>query len=447
MNFKKISIIVITIISIFSFNNKVDAAQELTCFYNGNHDDDELFDKDQWLQFAVMFTQDNNGNQKYYYGYKANGIFGHVWYLTGEKQSGKGITREGLGKDVLIKYDSDGVYESCPKYNYVDYRDSDNTYFYITNEDIKQSSKIYRHSLTETKDYIATIHYMNSSTSYKENNNWVIGNRDNYTKSCLYAYINSDDTDFLPGTEYIQIDYNNDEIRVNSTINKSYELTKNQIIAYKHKVTDTREDGLAGLFEGFWNWASGNNSEYRDDTQEAYNIIQNKIGRESIEEQSDNMTTCPMKMYINIDKGTSGKHIDYKIKSNDSNDIELPLIQSATKGKDDADTVLTGIEYTSISKITNCSDIIPEEILKYIKTILNIIRIGVPIMIVALTMIDLSKSIFNGEEDMKKAKDKIIKRLIIAAAFFLVPTILKAFLDIVSFIWPSIDPTLCGIFD
>lgn len=94
----------------------------------------------------------------------------------------------------------------------------------------------------------------------------------------------------------------------------------------------------------------------------------------------------------------------------------------------------------------SCEELIGDELKGYIQQIVNIIKIVVPILLIVLGTIDFGKAIFvNDEGEMKKSQTKFIKRLIIAVAFFLVPTLLTLILNIAHNIWPSIEASLCGI--
>ena len=96
----------------------------------------------------------------------------------------------------------------------------------------------------------------------------------------------------------------------------------------------------------------------------------------------------------------------------------------------------------------DCEDIIGEKGVSILKTIKNIITIAIPILLVVLGSLDLIKAIFSNDDgEMKKAQSKLIKRVIIAVIILLAPIILKIILEIAHKIWPSIDASLCGIYD
>ena len=83
-----------------------------------------------------------------------------------------------------------------------------------------------------------------------------------------------------------------------------------------------------------------------------------------------------------------------------------------------------------------------------LKTGLNVIKIIVPIILIVLGSLDFAQAVFASNEDaIKKAQSKFVKRLIIAAVIFLIPSVLKVILQLANSIWGNIDPDFCGILD
>ena len=63
-------------------------------------------------------------------------------------------------------------------------------------------------------------------------------------------------------------------------------------------------------------------------------------------------------------------------------------------------------------------------ILVVAKNVVNVIRFGVPILLIVLGSIDLAKAVISSKDDeMKKAQGLLIKRIIYAIAVFLVVTV------------------------
>lgn len=124
---------------------------------------------------------------------------------------------------------------------------------------------------------------------------------------------------------------------------------------------------------------------------------------------------------------------------------------------DDAKGVEYNVEYKDYTgelltktpwKTLSCSDIIPEgsKTQELLKTIINMIKIAVPVLLLIFGVIDFGSAIFAQEEgNIKKAQGKFIKRLIIAVIIFLIPSILNVILSIAHTVWPNISPDFCGI--
>ena len=61
----------------------------------------------------------------------------------------------------------------------------------------------------------------------------------------------------------------------------------------------------------------------------------------------------------------------------------------------------------------------------------NYVKVIIPILIILLSIVDFLKVIFSGkDDDMKKAMDKFIKRIIIAVVFILVPLFISIIINI-----------------
>lgn len=93
-----------------------------------------------------------------------------------------------------------------------------------------------------------------------------------------------------------------------------------------------------------------------------------------------------------------------------------------------------------------CEEILGSSGVKILKTIKNIIFVVCPIILIVLGTLDFAQAVFAQSEDgIKKAQQKFVKRLIITAVIFLVPSVLQVILNLAHSIWPVIDNSLCGI--
>ena len=72
-------------------------------------------------------------------------------------------------------------------------------------------------------------------------------------------------------------------------------------------------------------------------------------------------------------------------------------------------------------------------------------RIGVPILIILLGIIDFAKAVMTSKEDeMKASQNKFVKRLIIGIAIFFIPTLVNLIMDLTNYIWnPDYVESIC----
>ena len=76
---------------------------------------------------------------------------------------------------------------------------------------------------------------------------------------------------------------------------------------------------------------------------------------------------------------------------------------------------------------------IPPELVSIVGAVVNIIKIGVPIILIVLGMIDMGKAVASQKEDeIKKGQKTLISRVIAAAIVFFVVAIVQLMLSIVS---------------
>lgn len=76
----------------------------------------------------------------------------------------------------------------------------------------------------------------------------------------------------------------------------------------------------------------------------------------------------------------------------------------------------------------------------YIKQIFHIVKFAVPVLIIGLGIVDFVKAMTaQSQDEIKKASTKLIKRLIIGACIFVLPTIIDFLLKIA-----EVNTELCG---
>ena len=94
-----------------------------------------------------------------------------------------------------------------------------------------------------------------------------------------------------------------------------------------------------------------------------------------------------------------------------------------------------------------CEAIFGKELLDMIQSAVNIVKVGIPIMLIVFGVIDFGKAILSSDEsEMKNAQGRFIQRLIIGISFFLIPTLIDIVLEIGHNAWGDIIGTdICGI--
>lgn len=404
MKNKKILYLLITIITIFSFSLNVNAAQELTCTYT----------EPWWGRgYKISFTQDSYGVKTVY-----------------QNQNTDATTKDSGWEKTKFTVEYDGNLDSCPKsYGFEAGRISvsDKGSSFLSGRRSLDSNDSYRHivdfKLTEGGKVEDTDdNFLNDETKP--------GTDSKYTGTCTYL-----DPD--GGKHKIQIDYSNKDILVTE-----FDPEKGKNGEYSNIYHTTVED------------------EYNIYSYLEYTFkIDSNVTIERFLEIGDG--NCPMGIKVNRDSGTllvggfdSGQSM-YRIYTTvylEGNEGKTyfwdeegqrgknPITGEELSGSDIDDPQFIDIE------VENCEDLLGKDIAGYFKIVWNLIKIGIPIILIGLGTIDFVQAVFSGKEDgMKKAQGKFIKRIIIAVIIFLIPTILGLLLDIANNIWGNFGSDICGI--
>ena len=84
----------------------------------------------------------------------------------------------------------------------------------------------------------------------------------------------------------------------------------------------------------------------------------------------------------------------------------------------------------SVKEICDNSDF--STLVNVINTVINLIRIGIPVILIIMGSVDLGKAVMQSkEEDIKKAQSLLIKKAIAAVVVFLLATIIKLILKLI----------------
>jgi hypothetical protein len=148
--------------------------------------------------------------------------------------------------------------------------------------------------------------------------------------------------------------------------------------------------------------------------------------------------SCPKYMYKNITSnvGSSG---------NVPSNVEYSLV----KGGDHPEIFILQGENETIKNIGDddyktCKQLIGDKTLDLINTVMKWIRICVPILLIGMGVLDFATATFSSkEEDMKKNREKFIKRIIAAVLVFLAPIFINLMLKLANSAWSQIGPDTC----
>lgn len=91
-------------------------------------------------------------------------------------------------------------------------------------------------------------------------------------------------------------------------------------------------------------------------------------------------------------------------------------------------------EWLAYGETVTCGNItnIPIKVPNIVSTIINVLHVAVPVILVILGVIDLTKGMMAGKEDeIKKGQQTLIKRIITGACIFLIVIAVKFFVSVV----------------
>lgn len=146
---------------------------------------------------------------------------------------------------------------------------------------------------------------------------------------------------------------------------------------------------------------------------------------------------CPKE--VNYGLGSSKGNLTICYEESDCDDVDgyvgkNPVWSLASDGDDD-----------DPADITDCSDLISDDLRKILNKYFTLFRIIVPLIVIGLGIVDFAKAVFaSKEDDMKKSQQSFMKRVIIAVAIFLIPTFVNLLMDVANTVWGWNTGT-CGI--
>lgn len=145
---------------------------------------------------------------------------------------------------------------------------------------------------------------------------------------------------------------------------------------------------------------------------------------------------CPINIYRNELTGTAndGKVVYSLDKLTSSSKMSTYIY---VKGPDSKP------EPTPSNPKSGC-ELLGEDVVDFINQIMKWIRIFVPILLIGLGILDFTKATFSkSEDDMKKSREKFIKRIVAAVLVFLAPIFVNLILELANSVWSWIGPETC----
>lgn len=140
------------------------------------------------------------------------------------------------------------------------------------------------------------------------------------------------------------------------------------------------------------------------------------------------------KNFVGYSKSPNCSNLDY-LPGNSEDVLGIPTLYACYNSRDNAGVTST---YGS------CSDLFDDDVRGFINDIMNWVRIIVPILLIVFGTLDFAKSIFSGkEDDMKKNRERFIKRIIAAIIVFLIPTLINALLLLANKAWDWMNADTC----
>lgn len=172
--------------------------------------------------------------------------------------------------------------------------------------------------------------------------------------------------------------------------------------------------------------------------------------------QNDIPDGCPSKIYKVSSNGRGGEYCTYSLTSSGGSSVAIKLNEDEpildANGKDHSGNI-TPQPSKPIDKNPSAGCAIlggsGSNTVKLLSTIVKIIRLGVPILIIILGMVDFLTILFSGEEKTyKDAFSKFVKRLLIGVIIIFIPYVLH-FMVRISGVDSQygIDNFFCGIVD
>lgn len=398
MKNNKLLYLLTIIITLFTFNTSVNAAQKLVCLYESSGED-----------ITLAFIQDSNTPYKQYI--LENDKLKASINDSGWKKNTKVINFNdySFSAENSLSDEGDGIFRQCPG-------SISNTpsQYWVYNGKNNASFKLYDEHKNETIE----IKYEDFSVS--DGKNPVSG------KACYE--LKKDEKWLQSTTEWDSSKYQM-ACLYQKNINNQCEIIQLNVGKNERSFISSRQLGL----------------------NINIHVLNNSYAIDIIEKTFKG--SCPKSLKVAIGNG-NGKYGSDVVIDQGKTEIGLnwqtySLINSIGKNiLTDQDVAQNEVIINPNDNVDTCEELFggDESMLKLVKFIINLVKIFIPIVLIGFGIADFGMAIFSGEEDkMKKAQKRFITRIIVAVIIFLIPTVLKMILTIANSIWPNIDATLCNL--
>lgn len=395
---KTIYLIVTFLITFFLVTENANASKELTCIYEKG----SLFG-----QKPIKLVQTSDGKISLYLNTNnKEDINDSNWGILFENQKGNNGEFEGKNNKITLNftidqyyYKSNGTVQEFPRYwdeknneltacpYCLDYKNSKYTFKDGYDNRNKETSNSCSNGYTKLAG---------NSTNSKKNQKW--------TAECVYG-----------NESKIYVFFNDEYIKINDTaVGNDVDISETKQVTFSDKSFGEMRHG-----------------------------IKNNITLSSMLSIYKSQNSCPTTIYkgyreTSSNAVTTGNTICYALRKSDAcgGSQIYTINQNLTKYNKEKKQKKEKKEY-------KCG-LFGQETINFINDIMKWIRIIAPILLICFGILDFAKATFSGKEDeMKKNRDRFIKRIIAAILLFLVPIFVNLVLTLANDAWSWISPETC----
>lgn len=204
-------------------------------------------------------------------------------------------------------------------------------------------------------------------------------------------------------------------------------LANGKVDIYYKDVDDTEFSKLSDGASGF---SCGGNMVSFTNTFLNNKILSREEFNKKYVEQTKDKTYCP-KIYYYKDGGAR-----YVVLEDSVDDLSDDYKgDGVVDGNGESYYYNGGINIGEDTNVNTCEDLFNDDFKKTLNQYMDWIRIIIPVGLIGLGIFDFSKAVIASKEDeMKKAQQTFIKRLIIGIAIFFVPTVVNLIIDLANIV-------------